>query len=547
MSLRIFLFSLVLISTSALGLGPQDIMIKSRFDLESSKPLITTLRNFLTQSKFGDPFEQKFEKTIVIDLSTTFLDMPTEAQAWVHELQSVLKLRLFESDYRMVIEGLKYSVVDFDTDFMPNATEVPNRVEYVTRSHVKGFTLGADSLSFQIELKQTQSGQPIRFMVELIGPSFEVHPDLLLDLPMGWDTTLTGDKLIMNLSSVNLEHIFKEVLRHPHLIQFKALELRLPQVSIKVGDKVVSLDHEKLKAFFQGRQEDLKLGILNIIKSKLGHVLPNIMKDRPKTLALSKSFAITGLVNMVFDLKEMQVTDLKMLELFVGGEFCEREKSLLSTKCKTRQILGKKRREITVEMYQRSSRALDKYLMENSTNFAVSLSEDLINRLIFVTVKNGLWQSPLDGNDFALSDEGAFILAEDEADTFSLFLDIVYTLKGRDRVLTGASKLRFPVKMKIALKVGNKDDVPHFKIVVKEIVTNHQSLLRGYPEYGLHSNIGAVPRFQGKVLESVMRELRKFDQQELISIDLPELKGTYLEKLNFHSDGLGRANATLNF
>jgi hypothetical protein len=69
-------------------------------------------------------------------------------------------------------------------------------------------------------------------------------------------------------------------------------------------------------------------------------------------------------------------------------------------------------------------------------------------------------------------------------------------------------------------------------------------LIDGLPQYGIVSTVANI-RFRKKVIKEIMKEINEFNNNILIDLELLEFKGTYLEELEFFSDGLGRANATL--
>ena len=123
-------------------------------------------------------------------------------------------------------------------------------------------------------------------------------------------------------------------------------------------------------------------------------------------------------------------------------------------------------------------------------------------------------------------------------------MDILYKLTGTQRVLVGRSELRFPVRLSIGLKMVLVDKIPHLKIRVLKVHTDESLLLKGLPQYGLISNVNTA-RFQQKVLKGILEEIAPFDQKILLDLEIEELMDTYLEELDFFSDGKGRASAIL--
>ena len=96
----------------------------------------------------------------------------------------------------------------------------------------------------------------------------------------------------------------------------------------------------------------------------------------------------------------------------------------------------------------------------------------------------------------------------------------------------------------MGLKIVTQDGFPHLVIKVLRLNTDKDLLINGLPKYNLVTNVNSV-RFREKVIKGIMEDIAPFDQKVLVDLELREFKDTYLEELNFYSDGLGRATAIL--
>jgi hypothetical protein len=535
----------ILLSTKALSQTQQDIILKSRFDLESSEVFINRLRVFLKNNKFGDPYNQEIKKPIVIDLLNLLNDMPEDTQLWLRDLQNVIRLSLFESNYRMIIEDFSYQIDDFNSEFMPGKSSA-ERVEYVTINYVKGIRLKATRIIFEVELNRTQSGAPIKFKVELLSPEFIISPELQTELSMGWGTSILPQNVLITLESIDISKVLKRILISPDLIDLQVQDMVIPDISVKIGQKEVKLDRQKIKRFFSLRKRDMKKGILDLLKSRMSD-FTNIVKGNTQELKLPRSQTFEADFNGILSLQEMTVNKTGIVQYDLDGLFCQDVNQLKINFCREGQIEVKRRRVIDIASYQKSLREMNRNLIERKTNIALSISEDYLNQLIEVTIRNGLWEDALKESDFQLGPEKSFILAEEKGGVFSLYLDIIYKLKGSERILVGRSQLRFPVKLKIELKVEDIQGTPHFTIVVKNVDTEAKLLVNGLPQYDLLSTVGTVPRFRNKVISRIMNDVSNLNGKTLIDFELKLLEGTYLHEMEFASDGLGRGNATIGF
>ncbi len=519
----------------------QDIVIKSRLDHQASASLIKRVRTFLINNDFGDPYNRKIETPFIIDVNQVLDDLPSGTQTWIKDLQSLLNLKLFESNYKLQIEDFSYSIKGFNSELMPLNSSM-DRIEYVTLNYVQGLKLTAGRISFQVELKRTTNGSPIKFQIDLIEPDFLVSQDLMVELPMGWYTALMPDSLLLSLHTIDLSKVFEKVVSNPDLIDFYVKDLYMPQVSIRVGDRNVSFDKEKIFNFVVSRKEEMKMAILDLLRSRMQERFSNIIKDNPQEIFLPRSFATKGRVSAVFDLRNFNAeASTNVIDAKIDGFFCASRKEINA--CQYEQDSTKMRRIISAQTYEQSMREIDLLFMEKRANVAISISEDYINQLITSVAQAGMID--LAGESFTLGPEKAFVLADEKGEGFSLYLDIIHKLRGAQRVLVGRSELRFPIRLSIGLKVNLIEGIPHLQIKVLEVKTDEKLLIEGLPDYELVTNVNSV-RFRKKVIASILEDISPFNQKILVDLELKEFKDTYLEQLSFLSDGKGRANAVLS-
>lgn len=539
--MRKFLLTLLFTSGLAWANPPQDIVIKSRFDQRSSASFIKRVRTLLMNNGFGDPYNQRLEYPIIIDFNQVMDELPENTQSWLKDLQALLSLKLFESSYKLKVEGFSYSIADFNSELNPQMM-ASDRVDYVSLNYVQGLKISATKMAFQVELQRTQSGSPIKFDIEVLAPEFVISPDLVMELPMGWYTSLVKDTILTSLHSIDLSKIFGRIVQSPELIEFQVQDVIMPEVSVRVGDRVVNFDREKIKKFMASRKEEMKLAILDMLKARMQERFSNIIKDRPQEVFLPRTYSIKGDINSVFDVKTMKAhNESKMVEVRLDGHFCVGE-NLQNDICRLNQSPAKIRRLIDETQFNQSMQEIDLLFMQKRANIAVSIGEHYLNQLIVAAAQAGILE--LGGESFRLGPEKAFVLAEEKGEGFNLYLDIIHKLKRSQSVMVGRSELRFPVRLSIGLKIVLVQGVPYLQIKVLSLKTDKKLLIEGAPQYDLVTNVNSV-RFREKVIEGIMQDIRPFDQKILVELKLEEFKETYLEELSFFSDGLGRANAVL--
>lgn len=522
-----------------------DIVVKSRFDKESSQALIDQIRIYFMNNGIGDPYNLEIKENIVIDLDSLLNDLPEDTQLWIKRFQELLRLQFFDSSSYVKIENLSYYVLDFNSDFRLG-NYVGERLEYVTSNSIRDLQVKAAKLSFAFQFKSTQSNKPIEFLIEIENPEFVAKSLHDASLPMTWSSTLTNDSLLISLDSINIESVMKKVIEHPESIELNFTNIVIPNLSIKVGSKEIRFDEKKIKQFFFYNKEEFKRNILNMIETKYGPEFGNIIVDDPKVLELRRNQILAQDLKAVISLKEILLENKEIVHFGLQGSFCN-DVSATEHRCVGGRVISYERRSSSADNFIKSMNELNFLLSESKKNIAVSVSENYLNNMIESSIKLGLWDEMLEGGNFQFGPQKVFVLAETKGESFSLYLDIIHTLSLTDRILVGKDKIRFPVKLLINLKIQEIDGIPHFKIMAKELATDREVLLKGYPQYNLESTIPNVPRFRKRVIESVLNDLKQFNDKTFIDLELQEFKGTYLKHLEFYSDGQGRGNAILDF
>ena len=515
----------------------EDIVIKSRIDEQSSDAVIDQMRSFFINNNFGDPYRQTFKEPIRVDLNEVLDELPADTQKWLLELQNVLKIKFFESKYSLVINDFSYVLEDFNSYATPEG-QAQGRIEYVTNNFARGIILKTSLIAFEVELARTSSGDPIRFAINLIKPEFEVSSNIDLQIPMKWRSELFPKAIFLSLYQVDLTKVISRVVNSPESIDLSVDDFFMPEVSIRIGTKEVKFDREKIKNYFIKNKERMKVGILEILKVRMDERFSNILENRPLKAEIPRSTKIKSPINASFEILSMESANNQSLQLNVSGLFCEET-------CPGKILNFKDRRVITENDFKLSMIEVDEQLSTGKANLAVSISETYINNLISTTIKAGLWEEIFKGKTFKLGPEKAFILALNRGKDFDLYLDIIQKLSGSQRILTGMNELRFPVRLKISLDIIKDHEIPHLRIKVSKLATDDRILLKGLPEFGLISNVSEA-RFRSKVLKSIMEDLSSFERVDLIDIELNEFKGTFLEQLEFYSDGRGRGTAVID-
>jgi hypothetical protein len=540
---KLAMILLVLMTQSTLALANQDIIIQARFDREASEGMVRVLRNFMVKNNLGDPYNYTHPAPLTFDLSQA-VDLPKDSQNWLRELQSLLRLSILDSDYRLRVEGVGYSIGDYVPEFQ-SAKTTEGRTEFVTVNSIRGIKLKAKLIAFDVELKRTQGGAPIRFSLELEGVEFELRPELVSEINMQWVTQLMPREFMLSLETVDISKIISQVVRRPELIDFDFKRFSIPEISLWVGNRELRLDRKKLLDHIQHRKEGLKKSLLDLMHTRQKLLFENLIADSPKEIMFSRRQFFDGMVQGIVQLEDLHADRLGVITLEYAGNFCSMAKGFIKGDCGA-SLMTQPKRSVSPEMLKRSLRSIRQRLVRQESSIAISVSEQYINQLLEATVERGLWERELANKPFRLGPGKAFMLAEEPGENFAFYMDIIYPLGRAQRVLVGRSELRFPVKFNISMQNVLVDGLPRFRITVNEVLLDEQVITFGLPHLGLPSNVQSV-RFRGKVLDKIIEDIAAFKGQTLFEMELGEFKDTYLEELDFYSDGMGRATAVLGF
>jgi hypothetical protein len=358
---------------------------------------------------------------------------------------------------------------------------------------------------------------------------------------MGWMLNLLPGHLLISLNMIDLSKVFEKVLTRPHGIELSFESLTIPDVSLQVGRKKIAFDREKVQTFLLSSLNDFKKSLLDLINLRMKDTLANVIEDKPKEIRLSRIFPIDGDLKLIFGVQDIQSQEGNILRFDLDSRFCD---SIPNEECLKEPPQAKVRRTITPSMHQASLDLTDNILKTTPASIVVSVGEDYFNQVILATMKSGRWDEAFKGKQFRLGPEGAFVLADTKGDTFTLYLDIIQTLKRSQQIIVGKKEIRFPVRMQVGAKLVSESSNSRFRVKVERLNTDAKIIINGLPDLGLPSTVGEG-RFQQKVIQTILEDIREFDQQNLLDLSFESYLESVVGDVPLHSDGMGRGHAIL--
>ena len=515
-----------------------DVVIQTRFDKDWSRVFFDHVRSVLMQNGLPDPYRNMIEKPLIFNLGPKVSDFSIEGRDWYRLLLKFLNVDMLRSDFRLVIQSLSYGLDNLDAEITPSSTR--EHTLWKMKHNVHGLELGADRISLEVSL-HSASGNPILFAIELIGPELEIE-GVSLPVEALWKTELVEDSINLKLEKIDLRETLKKLHANPDSVKLNFRDLIVPSLEIRVGNRSINIEPTKLRDWIMREKEAMKVFILDIIVLRNLEVFEDPSRDDDLEFKFPKSYfeeiqplASALSVEGITASKNHAVAGLK-------GVLCLPSEAYDVKTCLDSAPINP-RADRTNRNFSASLTNIHSILEANQANIVLSVGEPFINQALTASVKAGILAAAFNEGEVSLADGGVMMTLDKEGDIFHGYIHLTHKLSGLRRAATGRSSITFPVQLGLRLKLEQKDEIPYLYLEVVEASASNDLLLKGAPEVGMASNVATVPRFRSKLIKEVQQSIKQFKGTILFELPVPFLRGTFFERTQFKSDGLGRANA----
>lgn len=516
-----------------------DILVQTRFNDEWSDVFLHHLRTVMINQGLGDPYQRTIEEPLIFDLKPQVSRLTDPAEDWYQKLLKFLKIDLLQSDFKLIIEKFRYKVENVDAAISPSTRNA--EMVWTVKHNVDGLGLGADSMTLQVSLHST-TGKPIVFDIALEGVELAFE-GLTLPVEGVWRSGIKEEQVNVTLQKVDLRKAMLGLQQNPDNVILNVKDIIVPPVEIRIGDRRIKIDPTKVKNWILTRKEEMKRFILDVLVLKNIDEFEDLTgEDDPSLTFPRTTFAETEMLAGAARLDSLVATQTQM-RARLKSVFCLPQEASDAKSCIETAPRNPRAERLGRDL-EASLRQIYKDLEEKDANIIVSLSEPYLNQAITAAIKAGLLNEAFGDGEVTLAEGGALLQMDKAGDVFHGYIHLTNKLTGWDRRFTGRSSITFPVKIGVRIRLEqNAEGIPTLYADMAEAEAPNELLLKGAPHIGMASNIATVPRFRGKVIQKVQDAVKKFQGQRLTELPLPFLKGTFLEKTQFKSDGFGRANA----
>lgn len=548
--LKSLLFASVLTTTVVLSAENKipDIVIDSKLDYNWSGLLVSKFRVLMNNYGVQDPFKARFDGSIVVSEATVGEFLSDESLPLVNDLGNVIGLRLVNSQTKVEMHGFNYEVKDFRTD-LKSAQEETDGLVISTDFSASEITLAADkiSLSLVIPTRNSSAVTPI-IAIDIIKPRIKGKESRLISLLTQIKIQDQKDSYKFQLQKANFNNMAQSLIRYPDDVELDYERIIVPELELRIGSKKIEFSPQKIERLLESKHSAIK----GILLAQVASALKN--QTAASTSALFEKHKIPKEYWISSDLikSQMQISRFKNtlgsnhFEVQIPGDFCTTQNyNKLKEECLNNKITKTSETRLTSKLYQESVNAMRELMDTGDANLVASISEDYLNKLLVTTYDAGLWTAALDEAGVKLGPNKVTMRMDKKGDSGTLLMDVIYKPSRLERFALGAKEIRFPLVLDISVRIEKHDEEPVAIVRLNDVDLSDETLINGKPEHNIVSTIQDVPRFRGKVIDTIREKIISLKDKDIIELRYPEFKGLGLENVDFLSDGNGRMNALM--
>lgn len=519
-----------------------DILIQSTMDRDWSGFLVQKLRTFFINNYNWDFFVYDLKEPIIYDIkpfTSQNIGKNKSLEAILSGVEKLFNLDLKNANVKVTVDGLGYKMDELK--FMLHPLNNPGSELYVNGDITVGdLKITTPQIKVQIQLPD-QNGNYKDFFV-FSADDIEVSSLKGQELEFSSEFKFKENvRRNFNLEFINSDftNFNKKIESNPNILNIKVGKYSFPEVKVQIGSRSIIFPPSKIDSFLQG--QNLKLRDLAV--KALGVAF---QKGEGQQI-------LKALETVDFD--RTYWTDLSLWSMFSFEEFTHNRQGDLITRldsgyCTPKEYADLKENCLQLDRtpmnekdyakFLRSKALMNNMLHQSGGNIVISASEQYLNQMIMKTYEAGFWEDSLKDLPIVLGPKKMFAKLDEKGNNASLFLDVLYNPSFIERIVVGEKQIRMLFQLRINMKIDNVKGTPIAVINIADVELSDEFLLKGRPDLGVPSNLYKA-RFKKVILKEIKNQLRSMIGEDVLKIDLPEIKDLNLETFHFFSDGYGRA------
>jgi hypothetical protein len=522
-----------------------DILVETRLDSDWSGILMYKISRLMKNMGQGDPFNQKFSEPLIVSEAKVKEYLNPAAENLLKELGHLLNMDFLNGQTQVTLHGLGYNIRGLKTEM--SATEDKKEGLSVTSDFsASKVRVAADKITLSLYIPGKNALPVIN--IEVIKPVITATGDKLINFLAKIQVKDKKDSFNLFLEDADFSALASGLVQIDSNMKLDFESIKIPQVSIKIGNKEIKFDPKKIEALIISKKDGLKGLLVGEVSSMLtGGVAEDLLGVINKVSFNKKQWVDSSTIQSMIRIDSFTNPDLgRLLEIKISGDFCAPELyKQIGERCIAERVTKPVLSRITQREHLYSMANMRSHLDFGDANIVVSISEDYVNKVLVGTYDAGLWDDMLKAAGLEMGPNKVSIRMDEKgSSTGTLIMDILYTPKKIEQLAVGAKQVRFPLVMKVGLRIKQDKNEPIFVIRMAEVDTSDETLTNGIPSQGIISNIHTL-RMKKKILKSIQAELIALANKDVLELRYPELRGLGLDKVDFVSDGNGRMNALM--
>jgi hypothetical protein len=547
MKLKVLFCIITLLSSSlfAANFVTPDILVDSKLNYDWSNVLIKKFRKLLKNFQMKDPFSLHYSQPLLLNESSLGDLLPDKSKSFSHDLGKAIGLDFIKTKTEVWMHGFNYDVKGFKTDLRTSEHQIDGLMVDAEFSASEVF-LNAEKMSLNLVIPDKPEGTLIKF--EIINPTIKTSYHAIINFLAKIKIKDNQDSYKFIIQQANFDKMATGLINKADEIKIHYDRILIPKTSLRVGSKTINFYPERIEKLIRDNQVAIKGFLLSQMADLLrSHTTQSAFRVLEQ-YKLSKEYWIpSSALQSQFLIHTFRSTNGKNnIEIDMPGDFCTNEKFFqMKSLCVKDKKTKTSSSRLRIHHYMKSLNEINEVFENGEANIVVSVSEDYVNKLLVTTYDAGLWKESLDEAGVELGPNKVIMRLDQKGQTGTLAMDVVYKPTKIEKLLTGTQIIRFPLVLEVSLRIEKIDDESVVIIRLNDVDSTDATLIYGREDLKMYSTLKTIPRFKTKVANTIRERLNVLRDKDIIELRYPELNGLGLEKVNFHSDGSGRMNATM--
>ncbi len=575
--MRILLFISILFSSLAFSSNP-DILVYSKVNTEWNVFLLNKFQVFMKNLELNvDPYYYYHNDIINYDESSINDFVSDDVSLFIEDIEKASGLTILELHPELNLSGFGYSIDKILPTIKP--IEINGDLELASRIKLEGLKAFGEELKLSFLISTLDKTERISALdVKILNPKITIKNDEKLCFDLTLLLEEGNDETRLNFTKANFDMITKALSENENLVEITYDSVEIPNVELNLMGRSITVNSNKVKEIIDNNKSKIKKLFVGQIKTLFERngaleVLKHFDKTTFKNSQWIKPTTDTAFP-MFIGLKDYAVPFKDIVRVELEGDFCTTSNFLDNNEnCIHNKITSSAKSMVTTADISYSLKHIENIFEESEdVSLLASISEDYINKAISTTVDFGLWDEMLQDVGLELGDQNVQVRFNKESQTATLFLDVIYKVDGVKGFITKEKNIRFPLVLDVKIRIEKEEkirfdsisqslkmtEVPFVVFNIFDVDLDDNYFNYGISEYDLPSTIGNVRKIvRKKVIKTVKDELLDFDAPQdkmtllkwkgtdVPPIELPEINGMSLDKVETYSDGHGRLNLVM--